>query len=274
MNFFINRSSESSYPLNQSLPPESQAILTQQSSTKKQNQRHHPIPTPSDPRQYRAIGLIEAQYQQSSDLVHRGNLLTADGTIIDAVMLGRMMSVLKKHLDLEVPHLWVVYPRTRQSNDHLQLQIVGVWEPENLYQDDNQPDISPQEQSLIKHGYFSIRGEVIFSSPEKQIVIIKIRQAPKQKKQKAKFFKLKLKGILPDRPVSRFWDLQVQLQGDSLIIQQAKDLGFIRHQKPSNPRKKQLTPRGRRTLTHSHPLPPDISNSKTKPSKIIKKKIN
>jgi hypothetical protein len=98
--------------------------------------------------QYRAIGLVRGTYQPSEEQLNRGNILTADGTLIDAVLLGRVTSLIKKHLDLESAHLWVVYPRTRQAIDRtedtepedstavdgggLHLQIVGVWEPETL----------------------------------------------------------------------------------------------------------------------------------------------
>jgi len=63
----------------------------------------------------------------------KGTLVATDGTQINAVLLGRIMSLVKNHLDLEQEHLWVVYPRTGQHDGHL--QIVGVWEPEKLSRD-------------------------------------------------------------------------------------------------------------------------------------------
>lgn len=94
--------------------------------------RQHPIAPPSEPKQYRAIGLVRGRYQPSTEQFTRGNLQTPDGSEIDAVLLGRVMSLLKNHLNLEEEHLWVVYPRTRQENDDLHIQIMGVWEPETL----------------------------------------------------------------------------------------------------------------------------------------------
>jgi hypothetical protein len=87
--------------------------------------------------QYRAIGLVRGTYQPTeADQLNRGALITEDGTVIDSVLLGRVTSLVKKHIDLAASHLWVVYPRTRRgesSQDHdLHLQIVGVWEPETL----------------------------------------------------------------------------------------------------------------------------------------------
>jgi len=95
--------------------------------------RQQPIPPASEPMQYRAIGLVRGKYVASDEQFTRGSLFTDDGFEIGAVLLGRVMSLVKKHVNLEEPHLWVVYPRTREKGDSdLHVQIVGVWEPENL----------------------------------------------------------------------------------------------------------------------------------------------
>ncbi|MEB3231646.1 MAG: hypothetical protein VKJ64_11605, partial [Leptolyngbyaceae bacterium] len=92
-----------------------------------------PIPPASEPMQYRAIGLIQGTYVPSEEQFTRGTLMTEDNQPIDAVLLGRVMSLVKKHVDLTIPHLWVVYPRTRPKNEHLHAQIVGIWEPDKLH---------------------------------------------------------------------------------------------------------------------------------------------
>jgi hypothetical protein len=243
MNRPVNRSTESpqtpSIPESavQEAPAESLAIETSlvetpptlEETTLDEIKRQQPIPPPSHPRQYRAIGLVYGQYQQSEEQLTKGNILTADGTLIDSVILGRVISLVKNHLDLEKPHLWVVYPRTRQENDALHVQIVGVWEPETLKKEEE----TVIETSMASNpGYFSIRGEVIFTERENRSVIVKIRQSPKADDDRPKFFKLKLKGTLPSKPVSHFWDFQVQLQGDALMIQEGLDLGFANKKKP------------------------------------------
>ncbi len=214
-------------------------------------QRQEPIPPPSHPRQYRAIGLVSGQYQQSEEQMTRGLLVTDDGTAIDAVLLGRVISLVKNHLDLTQSHLWVVYPRTRQNTDQLHVQIVGVWEPETLKQAElllpKDSQKSPEMEAVadtshFNSGYFSIRGEVIYAFQEQETVIIKIRQAPKRESDKPKFFKLKLTGTLPDRPVGRFWDLQVQLQKDALTIQGGEDLGFLAKKKPFSKKPTKVLP--------------------------------
>ncbi|MDJ0554439.1 MAG: hypothetical protein QNJ68_08380 [Microcoleaceae cyanobacterium MO_207.B10] len=283
--------------------------------------RQHPIAPPSEPKQYRAIGLVRGRYQPSTEQFTRGNLQTPDGSEIDAVLLGRVMSLLKNHLDLETEHLWVVYPRTRQQNDDLHLQIMGVWEPETLKRSEvpdnlsistveesdsvtltstpensesketlteqenkassaqdeseqvlhnestereNALDVSDSKNHTIKDGnenipggitnqlnvlealtessdigashdgYFSIRGEVIYQSQDEEYVILKVRQSPRKDEETPKFFKLKLKGSLGDRPINRFWDLHIQRQETSLVIQYANDIGalFINQRKP------------------------------------------
>jgi hypothetical protein len=193
--------------------------------------RKQPIPPPNHPRQYRAIGLVYGQYTQTEGQLTQGVLTREDGTEIDAVLLGRMISLIKNHIDLTQPHLWVVYPHIRQEDDHLHLQLVGVWEPETLGENEvvGVTGESDEEQTS---GFFSIRGQVAFASSETEVIIVKIRQAPKTEGERPKFFKIKLKGLLPEKPVSRFWDLQAQLVGTDLVLQSATDLGFAASKKP------------------------------------------
>jgi len=111
--------------------------------------RQEPIPSPSEPMQYRAIGLVQGTYVPSEDQLTQGVLITPDGHEISAFLLGRVLSLVKKHLDLKESHLWVVYPRTQEVKSkkpikrteddpsttppQLRVQIVGIWEPETLH---------------------------------------------------------------------------------------------------------------------------------------------
>ena len=209
--------------------------------------RQHPIPPPSEPRQYRAVGLVRGRYTQSEEQFTRGMLIAADGTAIDAVLLGRVMSLVKNHLDLEQEHLWVVYPRTRQEDGNLHAQIMGVWEPETLKKppepssdEENQEAAEieasgeastaslPPSEPDVEDGYFSIRGEVIYQSQdEEKYVIVKIKQAPRKNDDKMKFFKLKLKGDLATKAIGFFWDFHVKLKAESLMIEQANNIGAL-----------------------------------------------
>ncbi len=200
-----------------------------------------PIPAPSEPMQYRAIGLVRGRYIASADQFTQGILLTTDGTVIDAVLLGRIMSLVKNHLNLEQEHLWVAYPRTRQKDGNLHAQIVGVWEPETLAPAGAQAAESAETSAPIVDGYFSVRGEVIFQSSEQEYLIVKIRQAARKPNEKPKFFKLKLKGTLQAKAVGHFWELDVLREANALVIQDGKDIGPLPGKK--KPMKKPFKPR-------------------------------
>lgn len=211
-----------------------------ESSLEIESMRQHPIPPPSERRQYRAIGLVEGHYRASEEQFTKGMLVTPDGTEIDAVLLGRVMSLVKNHIDLAENHLWVVYPRTRQNNGELHLQIVGIWEPEQLASNNpatqdsdlseevTQDPASPSEYPPVADGYFSIRGEGVYQSDDDEgYIIIKIKQHPRKPADEPKFFKLKLKGTVDGKAVGRFWDLHLKRQGQTLFIEQGQDLGLV-----------------------------------------------
>ena len=205
--------------------------------------REQPIPPPSEPTQYRAIGLIRGCYHVSDEQFTQGTLITKDGVELNAVLLGRIMSLVKNHLDLEKEHLWVVYPRTRQENDALHLQIVGVWEPENLAKyelDEAGTDstavsdngsvalsIHPKPSSAVPDGGFSVRGEVVYQSFDEKSLVVKIKQAPRKPTDKAKYFKLKLKGVLTTKAVGKFWDFNVKREADALVVVNAEAIADL-----------------------------------------------
>ena len=213
--------------------------------------RQQPIPPPSEPMQYRAIGLVRGRYHASSEQFTQGTLLTADGVELNAVLLGRIMSLVKNHLDLEKEHLWVVYPRTRQENDTLHIQIVGVWEPENLAKNSTDEDESdfelqelqilddglsenselsttaPKHSSEVADGGFSVRGEVVYQSFDAKSLVVKIRQAPRKSTDKPKYFKLKLRGVLTTKAVGKFWDFQAKREADVLVVEKAEAIADL-----------------------------------------------
>ncbi len=217
--------------------------------------RQQPIPPPSEPKQYRAIGLVRGLYTPSEEEFTRGDFKAADGSDLKAVLLGRVMSLVKNHIDLQKEHLWVVYPRTREGDKELHLQIVGVWEPETLKKGELGEEDGSGDGSLagsfidprVKDDYFSIRGEIVFISPEEKHIVVKIQQTPRKNSQKAKAFKLSLQGELENpKTVGYFWDLHIQRQDNSLVVidgtcvglappkKRSKDfLGKARPKKPS-----------------------------------------
>lgn len=280
--------------------PESQPESTGESpSEDKLVDRQQPIPPPSEPMQYRAIGLLRGRYRASDEQFTQGLLITSDGVELNAVLLGRIMSLVKNHLDLEKDHLWVVYPRTRQEQDTLHIQIVGVWEPESLAKnpsDDDEKDAlseseqtqtaasSPVPSNNLPDGGFSVRGEVVYQSFDAKSLVVKIKQAPRKPTDKPKYFKLKLQGVLTTKAVGKFWDFQAKREGDVLVVQNAEAIADLPKKrkppfkggprggfrKPFPPRKPGETPRpvkrvGGDTSAVSKPMP------KTPTPKPIKK---
>lgn len=197
--------------------------------------RQQPIPPASEPMQYRAIGLVRGKYVPSEEQFTRGMLQTEDGLLIDSVLLGRVMSLVKKHLDLEQSHLWVVYPRTREKTNDLHIQIVGVWEPEKLNRLPEREDSEDSEEEALEplcsppqeDGYFSIRGEILFHAPEENRVILKVQQLARKPDQQPKAFKLTLQGTLEGKSVGYFWDLHVQRQENQLVVQDGQVIAVV-----------------------------------------------
>jgi hypothetical protein len=217
--------------------------------------RMQPIPPPSEPKQYRAIGLVRGRYIPSEEQFTRGQMITADGANLEAVLLGRVMSLVRNHLDLEQDHLWVVYPRTREAEESLHVQIVGVWEPEKLNQkadseEDNAPEVEPvvSDDSSMSPGYeddyFSVRGEVVFCAQEEKQVVVKIQQAARKTADKPKAFKLKLEGDLASpKTLGYFWNLDVKRVGISLVITSGTPIGLVPpKKKPATKFKKERRP--------------------------------
>ncbi|MBF2028498.1 MAG: hypothetical protein IGS48_17320 [Oscillatoriales cyanobacterium C42_A2020_001] len=212
--------------------------------------RQQPIPPPSEPKQYRAIGLVRGLYIPSEEEFTRGDFKAADGSDLKAVLLGRVMSLVKNHIDLQKEHLWVVYPRTREGEKELHLQIVGVWEPETLKKTEDGEEGSAAEETYdggfidprLEDDYFSIRGEIVFISPEEKHIVVKIQQTPRKNSQKAKAFKLSLQGEIDNpRTVGYFWDLHIKRQDNSLVVTDGTCIGLA----PPKKRGKDMVGQGR-----------------------------
>lgn len=189
------------------------------------------FPPPDHSLQYRAIGLIRGKYRPSPQRFSKGTLLTPDNTTMDAVLLGQLVNLAQKYLDLEQEQWWVVYPRTRANAPHLHVQIQGVRSPRSQ----NPSFVEKQASNTLVNepDTFSIRGEVVNQDPQTGYVIVKIRQAPRKPLGSAKAFRLKLDGFLPLRAVGWFWDLQVQREGEQLVIQDGQQIARILPQKPT-----------------------------------------
>ena len=207
--------------------------------------RQHPISPVTEPMQYRAIGVVRGCYVPADpDQLTRGVIRTAEGTEIEAVVLGRLLTLMRRHLDLETPHLWVVYPRSREENQ-LHLQMVGVWEPSTLAAPaatgHEAPGAEAPETAEPESGgaapsadqlpegddYFSIRGELIFTRPETGDLVIKVRQQPRPDGNRPVPFKLQLRGEIPLEHLRHFVALDLRRQGQQLILERFDVIGPV-----------------------------------------------
>ncbi len=193
--------------------------------------REHPIPPVNEPLQYRAIGIVRGLYRpEDTDQFTRGRLVDAKGVEIEAVTLGRVLTLMRRHLVMEDPHLWVVYPRCRDVNQ-LHLQIAGIWEPRTLSRTNEQELKSNAllhlDQLPEGDDYFSIRGELIYSRPDSNDLVVRIRQRPRSNLSRPLPFKLLLKGNIPFESIRNFVSLQVRRVGQELHVEDYEVIGPI-----------------------------------------------
>jgi len=186
--------------------------------------RAHPISPVTEPMQYRAIGVVRGLYVPSDPAQPtRGMIRTEDGTELEAVVLGRLLTLMRRHLDLALPHLWVVYPRSRDENQ-LHLQMVGVWEPSTLAAseaDEPAAADAPAPSDALAEGddYFSVRGELIYTRPETGDLVVKVRQQPRPDGSRPIPFKLQLRGEVPLEHLRHFVALDLRRQGQHLCLE-------------------------------------------------------
>ncbi|OIP74285.1 MAG: hypothetical protein AUK48_09545 [Oscillatoriales cyanobacterium CG2_30_44_21] len=253
-----------------------------------------PIPVATEPFQYRAIGVVCGKYIPQENNFSKGSISATDGSQVDAVLLGKIISIVKKRLLSDRDYMWIVYPRTNDKAGKLHVQIAGVWAPQELGKADVQGEPDVQD------GYFSIRGEVSSQSMQDNSVIVKVRRSEQKfDKQKDKVvkeyskFKVRLTGMLPTDAVGQFWSVNVQRQGNVLSIIDGEFIGIVpnkgkRHQQPrgrfggnkfapkkfgDRPFKPALSGDGQESLTtFSPPRPKVAENRPPVPRPVIKRK--
>ena len=182
----------------------------------------NPIPKVTNQLQHRAIGIINGKFTPNGiDQLNRGFLIDNKGEKIETVVLGKALSLLKKHIDLKKSYFWVVYPKNKNSQN-LHLQVAGIWDP---YQFNDFPHDSSKtnflellEELELKDNYFSVRGELVFVNEQKKEFVIKICSASKVKNLKNKNFKLIIKGELSLELLYSFVSLDVIRDGNSLKL--------------------------------------------------------
>lgn len=154
----------------------------------------------------------------------RGIIRTAEGAELEAVVLGRLLTLMRRHLNLEEPHLWVVYPRSREDGG-LHLQMVGVWEPSTLAPDQetgSSTDALPEGDD-----YFSVRGELIYTRPETGDLVVKVRVMPRPDGSRPVPFKLQLKGEVPLEHLRHFVALNLRRTDQFLQLESFEVIGPV-----------------------------------------------
>ena len=182
----------------------------------------NPIPKVTNQLQYRAIGIINGKFTpHSSEQLNRGFLIDNKGEKIETVVLGKALSLLKKHIDLKKSYYWIVYPKNKNTQN-LHLQVAGIWDPYQLNDfpdDSSETDITKLLAELgLKDNYFSVRGELVFVNTLKKEIVVKICSAVKSKNLKNKNFKLVIKGEISLELLHSFVSLDINRDGNSLKL--------------------------------------------------------
>jgi len=182
----------------------------------------NPIPKVTNQFQHRAIGIINGKFTPlSSEQLNRGFLVDNKDEKIETVILGKALSLLKKHIDLKKSYYWIVYPKNKNTQN-LHLQVAGIWDP---YQLNDFPTNSSEtkfskllEELNLKDNYFSVRGKLIFVNTQKKEFVMKICCASKLQNLKNKNFKLVIKGELSLELLHSFVSLDVNRDRNSLKL--------------------------------------------------------
>ena len=182
----------------------------------------NPIPKVTNQLQHRAIGIINGKFTPlSSEQLNRGFLIDNKDEKIETVILGKALSLLKKHIDLKKSYYWIVYPKNKNTQN-LHLQVAGIWDPYQLNDfpsDSSKTNCSKLLEKLdLKDNYFSVRGELVFVNTQKKEIVIKICPATNSKNLKNKNFKLVIKGELSLKLLHSFVSLDINRDGNSLKL--------------------------------------------------------
>ena len=182
----------------------------------------NPIPKVTNQLQHRAIGIINGKFSPlCKEQLNRGFLIDNQGEKIETVVLGKALSLLKKHIDLKKSYYWIVYPKNKNTQN-LHLQVAGIWDPYQLndfQNDSSETNFSKLLEELdLKDNYFSVRGELVFVNTQKKEFVIKICCDLKSKKLKNKNFKLVIKGELSLELLHSFVSLDINRDGNSLQL--------------------------------------------------------
>ncbi len=195
----------------------------------------NPIQKVTNKLQYRAIGIVKGIYKPNNiDQLNRGILTDKEGKILETVLLGKAIALIKKYINLEKDYFWIVYPRNKNINN-LHLQVAGIWDPYQLNQlDKNNSEKDPNElleELNLNNNYFSIRGELVYVNTKKKEIVIKICSSPPSKRSKYSTFKIIIEGEIPLQFLNNFVSLDVNRDGNTLRMVKYEIIEEIKSEK-------------------------------------------
>ena len=195
----------------------------------------NPIQEVTNKLQYRAIGIVKGIYKPNNiDQLNRGTLTDKQGKILETVILGKAIALIKKYINLEKDYFWIVYPRNKNINN-LHLQVAGIWDPYQLNQvDKNNSEKDPNElleELNLNNNYFSIRGELVYVNTKKKEIVIKICSSPPSKRSKYSTFKIIIEGEIPLQFLNNFVSLDVIRDGNTLKMVKYEIIEKIKSEK-------------------------------------------
>ena len=195
----------------------------------------NPIQEVTNKLQYRAIGIVKGIYKPNNiDQLNRGILTDKEGKILETVLLGKAIALIKKYINLEKDYFWIVYPRNKNINN-LHLQVAGIWDPYKLNQfDKNNSEKDPNElleELNLNNNYFSIRGELVYVNTKKKEIVIKICSSPPSKRSKYSTFKIIIEGEIPLQFLNNFVSLDVIRDGNTLRMVKYEIIEKIKSEK-------------------------------------------
>ena len=194
----------------------------------------NPIQEVTNKLQYRAIGIVKGIYKPNNEgQLNRGTITDKEGKIINTVILGKALSLIKKYINLENNYFWIVYPRNKNTND-LHLQVSGIWDPFKLNKVDNNLEKDPNElleELNLNNNYFSIRGELVYVNTQKKELVIKICSSSTSKRLKSTIFKIIVEGEISLQFLNNFVSLDVIRDGNILRMVKCEIIEKIKSEK-------------------------------------------
>ncbi len=194
----------------------------------------NPIQEVTNKLQYRAIGIVKGIYKPNNiDQLNRGTLTDKEGKIIETVILGKAIALIKKYINLEKDYFWIVYPRNKNINN-LHLQVAGIWDPYKLNQVDNNSEKDPNDllkELNLNNNYFSIRGELVYINTQKKEIVIKICSSPPSKRSKYSTFKIIIEGEISLQFLNNFVSVDVIRDGSTLRMVKYEIIEKIKSEK-------------------------------------------